>query len=184
MVVLLLGPGAFFSVILFWLYVSPVTSAIVNRTIDDSFGDSQTGQLVTYAPATAGVWADETCPVTVCAIRPDTTQAFKGTYTAATYNPGLGSMSITMQFTGTAIYVFFILANADSGITTLTLANMTLDGNAPELFQHFPDLTTTNLDYNSLVFSKANLANVQHTLVISTSGNSNVFVNFDYAIYT
>ena len=71
---------------------------VVNRTIDDSFGDSQTGQLVIYQPPTSNVWQDETC--LGCAIRPDVDQAFKHTYTAATYNPGLGNMNITMQFNG------------------------------------------------------------------------------------
>lgn len=87
---------------------------------------------------------------------------------------------------GTAIYVFFILANnAGDGITSLTLANFTLDGTSPELYQHALDLTRTDIDYNQLVYSKQDLINAEHTLVISTSGvNTNIFVNFDYAIYT
>ncbi|KAF8912180.1 hypothetical protein CPB84DRAFT_1742791 [Gymnopilus junonius] len=184
------APGAFlflFRLFLFLLSLFPSLAAagnVVNRTIDDTFGDSQTGQRVTYLPATSGVWQDETCMG--CKITPDVTQAFKGTYTAATYNPGLGNINITMQFSGTAIYVFFILANnAGDGITSLTEANFTLDGNAPQLFQHAPDLTTTNIDFNQLVFSQENLLNAQHTLVVSTSGvNTNVYINFDYAIYT
>jgi hypothetical protein len=179
-----LGPGALFFLSLSWIFLAPVAATIVNRTIDDTFGDSQTGQLVTYLPATVGVWEDETCAG--CAIRPSVLQAFKNTYTAATYNPGLENMNITMQFNGTAIYVFFILANnAGDGITTLTLANFTLDGNPPQLFQHAPDLTTTDILFNQLAFAQTNLINAPHTLVISTSGvDTNVYVNFDYAIYT
>ena len=87
---------------------------------------------------------------------------------------------------GTAIYVFFILANnAGSGITALTLANFTLDGTNPELYQHPPDLMRTDIDYNQLVYSKQDLVNAEHTLVISASdANYKVYVNFDYAIYT
>ena len=87
---------------------------------------------------------------------------------------------------GTAIYVFFILANnAGEGITTLTLANFTLDGNNPELFQHSPNLTRTDLEYNQLVYSKQDLINAEHTLVISTRDvDTDVYVNFDYVIYT
>ncbi|PPQ88330.1 LOW QUALITY PROTEIN: hypothetical protein CVT25_012441 [Psilocybe cyanescens] len=184
MVILRLGPGALF--FLYFLGFGPllVVAGIVNRTIDDSFGDSQTGLQVTYLPTTSGVWKDETC--IGCAINADTSQTFKGTYTAATYAPSLNSISITMKFNGTAIYVFFVLANNEGdGITTLTLANFTLDGKAPQLFQHAPDLTSQDIEYNQLVFSQTNLINAQHTLVISTSGvDSNVYVNFDYAIYT
>lgn len=87
---------------------------------------------------------------------------------------------------GTAIYVFFVLANNEGdGITTLTTANFSVDGGTPTLFQHAPDLTTTTIQYNQLVFSQTNLPNASHTLDITTSGvNENVYVNFDYAIYT
>lgn len=103
MVFLRLPPGAVPLLVAAWLLSSPVEAGIVNRTIDDTFGDSQTNQLVTYSPTTAGVWQDETC--VGCAIVPDVSQAFKGTYTAATYNPGLGSMGISMQFSGERITV-------------------------------------------------------------------------------
>lgn len=84
--------------LIFASFLPLVTAATVNRTIDDSFGDSQTGQTVVYSPSTGGTWKDENC--VGCAIAPDTSQTFDGTYTAATYNPGMGSMGITMQFTG------------------------------------------------------------------------------------
>ena len=102
MVFLRLPPGAVPLLVVAWLLSSPVDAGIVNRTIDDSFGDSQTGQLVTYSPST-GVWDDETC--VGCAINPDVSQTFKGTYTAATYNPGLGSMGISMQFSGECVMI-------------------------------------------------------------------------------
>ena len=85
---------------------------------------------------------------------------------------------------GTAIYAFFILANNAGNATTLTLANFTLDGNNPELFQHFPDAARTDLEYNQLVYSKQDLINAEHTLVISTSGDNYVWINFDHVIYT
>lgn len=72
------------------------------------------------------------------------------------------------------------------GMTTVTLANFTLDGTTPELFQHTPDpiWMDTGIDYNQLVYSKHDLLNAEHTLVISTSDeNYTVYVNFDYAIY-
>ncbi|KAF9532857.1 hypothetical protein CPB83DRAFT_903366 [Crepidotus variabilis] len=168
---------------LIWSWVLPTEAGIVNRTIDDGFGDSQTGDKPIFLPATK-VWDDQSC--SGCAIRPDISSAFKNTYTAATYNPGLGSMSIELSFEGLAVWVYFILANNEGdGITSLTMANFTLDGGNPTLFQHAPVLTTQDINYNQLVYSQTGLVNAKHKLVISTSGvNSNVYVNFDYAIYT
>ncbi|KAJ3512485.1 hypothetical protein NLJ89_g3492 [Agrocybe chaxingu] len=180
------GPGPLLFKFFFfsWLCVAPTWAGIVNRTIDDTFGDSETRRQAIFLPTTARVWEDNLC--SGCAIKPDITRAFKESYTAATYNPGLGNISITLDFNGTAIYVFFILANnAGDGITTLTMANFTMDSDAPVAFQHAPDLTTTDIQFNSLVYSRTDMINAQHRLVISTSGvNTNVYVNFDYAIYT
>jgi len=195
-------PGALFLILFLW-NLPLALAGIVNRTIDDRFGDSVTFQRVTYLPTTSTVWQDRSCRK--CLIQLDISRAFKGTYAAATYNPQLGPVSITMKFNGkinwspllfplsihhsssagTAIYVFFILLNnAGAGVTSLTLANFTLDGTKPELFQHAPDLTRTNVDYNQLVYSKQDLINAEHTLVISISGvKANVYINFDYVIY-
>ncbi|KAF5331008.1 hypothetical protein D9619_005245 [Psilocybe cf. subviscida] len=170
--------------VLFWSSVLPAIATLTNRTIDDTFGDSFTGEKVQFLPTTANVWQDQTC--VGCAINPDILQAYQGTYTAATYNPGLGSANFTLNFHGTAIYVFFILANnAGSGITTLTALNFTLDDQPPQFKLHAPDVTTTDIQYNFMLFSQTGLPAAQHSLLVSTSGVDNdVYVNFDYAIYT
>ena len=52
-------------------------------------------------------------------------------------------------------------------------------------FNHEPDMSTYNLQYNVTAFSIGGLSNIQHTLVISTNDYPNsTFINFDYAIYT
>lgn len=86
---------------------------------------------------------------------------------------------------GTAIYIFFILANiVQQGLPTETACNFTLDGQPAGGFTHVPTPTNEFL-YNSLVFSQRNLPNVDHQLSISTSDlDRRVWVNFDYAIYT
>ncbi|KAF5388956.1 hypothetical protein D9757_005058 [Collybiopsis confluens] len=162
-------------------------SRAANRSIDDTLGDSVTGQKPLFLPLTQGVWADATCG-SICAIRPPTQDAFDQTYTAATYNPTLGSISIVLSFTGTAIYVFFILANAPaSGVAATTTANFTLDGLFRATYDHSPDPNAPAFQFNesALAFSQSGLENGTHSLLISTSGlNESIFVNFDYALYT
>ena len=52
-------------------------------------------------------------------------------------------------------------------------------------FNHEPDMSTYNLQYNATVFSASGLTNTQHTLLISTNDYPySTFINFDYAIYT
>ena len=177
----------------------------VNRTIDDTRGDSVTGAKPIYVPSIGGVWASANC--SECAIKPNQSLAFDGTWTAATFNAQLGLIAIEFSFTGklqvlhfayctsmnrtnccvtgTAIYVFFILSNTVApGITTQTECNFTLDGQAAGSFFHAPS-SSVEFVYNALVFSRSNLQNTHHLLNISTSGvNHNVFINFDYAIYT
>ncbi|KAJ3770466.1 hypothetical protein FB446DRAFT_744175 [Lentinula raphanica] len=165
-----------------------VSAVGVNRSIDDTLGDSVTGDRPTYLPGTSGVWEDNTCAG--CALAPATAKAFDGTYTAATYNPNLNNISISFDFTGTAIYVFFILANnPDPGVSASTAANFTLDGNLVSTFNHSPNSSSSapNFYFNdsALAFSKTGMKNISHQMVISTSGlNSNYYLNFDYALYT
>ncbi|KIK61855.1 hypothetical protein GYMLUDRAFT_42271 [Collybiopsis luxurians FD-317 M1] len=165
----------------------PVTSAVgVNRSIDDTLGDSVTGQRPTYLPSTSGVWEDNTC--SGCALAPPISSAFQDTYTAATYNPDLKNISISFDFTGTAIYIFLILANdPDPGISASTAVNITLDGKLTDTFTHTPNSSDRAFLFNesALAFSKTGMKNISHQMVISTSGlNSNYYLNFDYALYT
>ncbi|KAF9037905.1 hypothetical protein BDP27DRAFT_1435522 [Rhodocollybia butyracea] len=169
-----------------FLHVTAVRLQAVNRSIDDTFGDSVTGQRPVFLPTSPGVWANQDC--TGCAIQPPTTKAFDGTYTASTYNSMLGSISIAFNFTGTAVYVFFILANIPASLATATTAaNFTLDGALVGNFTHAPDLSLPDFQFNenALAFSTSGLENATHQMVISTSGlDEHIFVNFDYALYT
>ena len=79
------------------LWPSKVAALIVNGTIDDQLGDSVTHRLADYYP-TQNAWNNQTC--VGCYIHPDTTEAFRNTYTAATYNPSTGPIGINIQFMG------------------------------------------------------------------------------------
>ena len=73
-------------------------AGIVNRTINEKLGDLNTLWQVTYLLTTLNVWHNVTCRGLGCLVHLDTSRAFKGTYTTATYNPQLGFISITMKF--------------------------------------------------------------------------------------
>ncbi|KAF9030411.1 hypothetical protein BDP27DRAFT_1246162 [Rhodocollybia butyracea] len=158
----------------------------VNRSIDDGFGDSVTGQKPVFLPITPGVWANQSC--TSCAIQPPTSDAFDNTYTAATYHPALDNISITFDFTGTAVYIFFILVNRPANqVTATTAVNFTLDGSLIGNFNHSPNSTLPEFQFNAnaLAFSTTGLKNASHRMVISASSpRESIFVNFDYALYT
>ncbi|KAF5388991.1 hypothetical protein D9757_005052 [Collybiopsis confluens] len=175
----------FCPVLLISLPVFPVTlSKAVNRSIDDTLGDSVTGQRPLFLPSTAGVWEDATC--IECSLRPPIQDAYDQTYTAATYESGMGNISISFPFTGIAIYVFFILANNASIGPVTTAANFTLDAVFQGTYTHPLDPNAPAFQFNesALAFSKIGLENRTHNLFISTSGNEQIFVNFDYALYT
>ena len=77
---------------------SPVLAAITNRTIDDTYGDSVTGQKVIYQP-TIGEWNSNPCAD--CSIQPDVSQTFDQTWTAATYfDQTHDPINATMSFNG------------------------------------------------------------------------------------
>ncbi|THV03976.1 hypothetical protein K435DRAFT_835569 [Dendrothele bispora CBS 962.96] len=154
----------------------------VNRTIDDSLGDSVTQQRPTYFPETVGVWKDQTC--SDCKINPNKSLALDETWTAATYHPSDGNVSMSFNFHGTAVYIFFILANNISSATTKTECNFTLDGAVVGNYNHSPS-SSPDLNYKATVFSKTSLPNQDHTFQIGAAGlEYEVFINFDYAIYT
>lgn len=73
-------------------------AVLSNRTIDDEFGDSVTGQKPVFLPNSPDVWQGQDCMV--CKVHPDKTKAFNRTFNAATYNPKYGSISIGLNFTG------------------------------------------------------------------------------------
>ncbi|KAF5388896.1 hypothetical protein D9757_005057 [Collybiopsis confluens] len=173
-----------FSPLLIWLPIIPVAlSKAVNRSIDDTLGDSVTRQRPLFLPSTVGIWEDVTCKE--CALRPSIQDAYDQTWTAATYRPPMGNMSISFPFTGTAIYVFFILSNVSSENST-TAANFTLDGVVEDAYRHSPDPNAPDFQFNesALAFAQTGLENSTHNLLISTSGDETIFVNFDYALYT
>ncbi|OSD00906.1 hypothetical protein PYCCODRAFT_649257 [Trametes coccinea BRFM310] len=159
-----------------------VFSLSVNRTIDDEKGDSVTGVVPSYSPV--GSWSQgSTC--SGCFIHLDASQTFQGTWHDTTHTPGDPEPRvITAQFTGTAVYVYNVLANTVLYTTTFTSITFTLDGENVGQFVHVPT-ESTDFQYDVPVFASDNLPNGDHTIVIEANGATNSsLVLFDYIVYT
>ncbi|KAI0652610.1 hypothetical protein C8Q79DRAFT_110960 [Trametes meyenii] len=167
----------------------PVTLALsVNHTIDDQTGDSVTGALPDYEPPNVeDNWFQGNLCVH-CNMLPnkviDVSKTFNGTWHDTTYHPGTLERSVAASFTGTAVYVFFIVPNTVPFTTTLTNLSFTLDDtSAGQPFIHTPD-SSSDISYQVPVFTATNLANTKHTIKVSTGGPNATLMLFDYMIYT
>ena len=81
--------------------------------------------------------------------------------------------------TGTAVYIFNILARGSS--TQLSIA---LDGNAVGNFASTADETIGPFTYNFPIFSMDGLSSGKHSVTVQTTGSNVNEVLFDYALYT
>lgn len=176
------------SPLLLLLSLSLATARLVNRTIDDQNGDSVSGAKPTYAPSIdpASNWT-QGADCTSCFLLPnkviDVSQAFDGTWHDSTYHPGDPDHTIDAAFTGTAVYVFFIVPNFVQSTTTLVNVTFSIDGSLYGLYEHIPDTSSTVL-YNQLVFSTTDLVNTDHNIEIRASGSNASLILFDNTIYT
>ncbi|KAJ7144948.1 hypothetical protein C8R43DRAFT_891036, partial [Mycena crocata] len=153
----------------------------VNRTIDDQFGDSISGVRPTYSPASS--WSpNSSC--NGCLLHPDPALAFNHTWHDSSQFPGTSPVSLTLEFVGTAVYVYCIVPPITANVVTSYNLNFTLDGESRGKLSHTPT-SNTEFVYNYSVLSLESLPNQTHTLLISTddSDNGSAFL-FDYAVYT
>ena len=169
-----------------------VVAKLVNRTIDDEGGDSVTGIVPTYTPNEGDPWIQGNvcsfCDVGRNVI--DINRTFNGTWHDATYksrrDPASSSgLVIAFNFTGTAVYVYNLVANRVliPGTTTFTNLTFHIDGEHVGQFVHVPDETTDVL-YRVPVYSNASLVYKTHSMEIRAGGTNPSLVLFDYAEYT
>lgn len=165
-----------------------VASRFVNRTIDDEYGDSVTGAKPVYEPSSDPVsnWRQgATCKI--CSVIPnkdiDLSQAVERTWHDSTYHPGHLDHTINAPFTGTAVYVYFIVPNFVKKTKTFVNLSFSIDGTFYNQYQHIPDTTSTVL-YHTLVFHTTNLVNAGHNVEIRASGSNVSILLFDNIIYT
>ncbi|TFK88887.1 hypothetical protein K466DRAFT_52500 [Polyporus arcularius HHB13444] len=174
---------------LLWLWAllrtTRVAGALVNRTIDDQFGDTSTGFVPSYSPLDK--WArGDLC--TGCNIHPGTvnvSQTHDQTWHDSTYHPGNPDHTITFGFNGTAVYVYHLLADGTfNGTTTFTNLTFFIDGQYVGQFVRTPDNASDIILYNVLVFNQTNLSHQPHSFKTVTNGPTDALILFDYAMYT
>lgn len=167
---------------------SIVLADFVNTTIDDKYGDPDTGALVTYSPALS--WNDgSTCKA--CTARFDKSKAYMGTWHDGTFaltnatNPTPGAiLTASVPFTGSAVYVYCILGHSYEGPDTNTDMTFLLDGQQVGTFKQKPNGNST-WDYDVPVYVNASIPYGAHTLSIENGhAGEKSLVILDYVVYT
>ncbi|KAH9897641.1 hypothetical protein C8Q73DRAFT_681994 [Cubamyces lactineus] len=164
---------------------------LINRTIDDEYNDLYTSLLPDYSPVNGWIQGAtcEGCGIgatdssTSRAKIVDVTRVYNKTWHDSTYLLGELERSITVSFTGRAVYVFKLIANTVPSISTFTALDFYLDDSFVDTYYHRPN-RSTGIVYDVPVYVNTTLANGPHTLVISTAARNVSLVLFDYMIYT
>ncbi|KAL0574872.1 hypothetical protein V5O48_007084 [Marasmius crinis-equi] len=93
-------------------------------------------------------------------------------------------MGFHLQFQGTGIAVYFIIANNEVHSNRLTECNFVLDGTFRAAYNHTPQ-TGTGTEYNVEVYKDEGLDNAGHILSVETGSKAyDIYIVFDYATYT
>ncbi|KAI0658434.1 hypothetical protein C8Q70DRAFT_195486 [Cubamyces menziesii] len=164
---------------------------LVNRTIDDEYGDLYTGLLPDYSPindwtlgtACHGCGIGATDSPTAQSKIIDVTRVYNGTWHDTTYHFGESERNVTVSFTGRAVYVFNLIVNTVPSVSTFTALDFCLDGSFVGTYAHWPN-NSTEVEYDVPVYVNTTLVDGPHTLVISTAASIVSLILFDYIIYT
>ncbi|TBU21087.1 hypothetical protein BD311DRAFT_707228, partial [Dichomitus squalens] len=170
---------------LFYFLLSPMltASSLVNRTIDDQYGDIEEGIFPQYSPPE--LWAQgATCDH--CSITPgilNVSQVFNGTWHDTTYECGQADRVVNVAFTGVAVYVYGIVPNSIPNVTTFANISFFLDNELVHQYVHDPN-TSSVIEYNTPVYVETSLPNMEHSLEIRFNGLNDSLFLFDYVVYT
>ncbi|KAL1723867.1 hypothetical protein EV715DRAFT_190501 [Schizophyllum commune] len=142
---------------------------------------------ISYNPA--GAWFEgQLCES--CRAMPDRNTVYNGTWHHTTDDDTIDTQDTTMtiQFTGTALYVYCVIANnVSEGTGTMANYDFTLDGQDAGNYHHDPE-NVTDYFYNVPVYTVSGLENDSHELIVNIAGGSGVsgssLMLFDYFTYT
>ena len=155
----------------------------INRTIDDELGDSVTGIKPSYFPPDR--W-NQGAQCSGCHIGPfnvDVLQVFERTWHDTTYRPGGPDHEMRVKFTGTAVYLYFLVPKGLPSTTTMMNTTFFLDGELDGEFFHAQD-SGEEFQYRVPVYSKEQLENREHSFMLRATGTNESLVLFDYLVYT
>ena len=173
------------------LPIVPVSTKLVNITVDDTIGDPTTNSILTFSPS--GKWSQgQGCPG--CAVHTgntsstiDVSKVFDGTWHDTTYHPliaGDPEHLVSLSFTGSAVYAYNVIANQIPFVTTLTNLTFQINGDLVGTYMHIPENTTNTFEYDVLVYANTSLPYGQHTFVMSAGGSNDSLILFDRIVYT
>ncbi|EPS95475.1 hypothetical protein FOMPIDRAFT_1132368 [Fomitopsis schrenkii] len=161
--------------------VCPISAVLVNRTIDDYYGDSASG----VKPHYEGSWNyGPECPG--CYVQPEKARTFNSSWHDSTTSQKNPIHSVQFSFNGTAIWVYCVVPNHVSKATTFVNISFELDGKDAGHYTHEPDKGSDEYRYNVTVYTNTQLAKVQHKLkmLAGHQGSQNSLFLFDWAEYT
>lgn len=173
----------FHSLLLFISILRLSAARSMNRTIDDEFGDIITGSLPQYYPSDR--WSQGALCAN-CSAKLDSSRVAYHSWHDTTQDPRHTTHSVTVRFTGVAVYVYNALANDQPGVATLTNLTFTLDNIFAGSFTHTA-IDDPDPAYDVLVYSNNNMENKAHTLTMAAAalvGSKSSLILFDYVVYT
>ncbi|KAH9829641.1 uncharacterized protein C8Q71DRAFT_395696 [Rhodofomes roseus] len=165
-----------------------VQAGATNRTIDDQYGDSVTKALPKYGNPPSADWNyGPNC--SSCSLTPDPDKMFRNSWHDNTMSASASSANtISVSFNGTAVWVYCVTSQKANSTAMITGTNIQfeLDGekvNSPyDYASTNQQATTSDFNYNVVVYSNKLLANKEHTLVMTMQPSS--WIAFDWLQYT
>ena len=157
---------------------------LLNHTIDDTLGDSITGAVPIYMPSSKWNQGNTCVGCHINSTLVNTSHAFDSTWHDSTYyGTEDNDIVIAFNFTGSAIYIYHILANTVPQTATLTNLEFYIDGGVVGNFTHEPDIKSDIL-YDIPVYTNVSIPNGSHAVEIRPAQGKKSLLLFDYAAYT
>ncbi|KZV85335.1 hypothetical protein EXIGLDRAFT_775689 [Exidia glandulosa HHB12029] len=171
-----MSAGSHLLVLLISFILLPTTGHAIssNVTIDDASGDPVTGVVPSYVASGTASWTARSGSTVCegCLSQPDASQASDATWHDITSGAGQDLSNATFPFTGTAIYIYCILANYIPYATTDTHLSFYIDDELVGAYNHIPNISSNAYQYNQLVYKNTSVPNSLHNVTTDTTSSS------------
>ncbi|KAK0446488.1 uncharacterized protein EV420DRAFT_1276697 [Desarmillaria tabescens] len=165
------------------LFFSSALATLVNVTVDDQNEDPITRNTVSYTPADA--WTvNSTCDN--CSAQIDASKTYDNTWHVGKFNGSPSVLQASYSFSGTAVYVYCILAPASEHLTGKSDMTFFLDGFQAGTYSSEQDSSSLGYKYNTSVFASETLSPGSHIIQIQSghSGGDASLILLDSIIYS